>query len=127
MQEPAILCLQLRFQLQRALCPELRFQLQRVLYPDPLQRDLYPELRFQVQLGVHPALLLFGLIVGVRSVLIGATRCSVICENTVLLETHGPCESVRKCSADTVTDDTSARLENVTPVTLGVTFASCLN
>ena len=50
----------------------------------------------------------------VRSVPIGATRCSVICENTVLLETQGPCESVRKCSsADTVTDDPGARVENV--------------
>ena len=46
--------------------------------------------------------------------LIGTTRCSVICENTVLLETQGPCESVRKCGADRVTDDTSARVENVT-------------
>ena len=47
------------------------------------------------------------------------------CENTVLLETRRPCESVRKCGADTVTDDTSVRVENVTPVTLGVTFARC--
>ena len=46
--------------------------------------------------------------------LIGATRCGVKCENTVLLEFQGPCESVRKCSADTVTDDTSARVDNVT-------------
>ena len=57
--------------------------------------------------------------------LIGATRCSVICESTVLLETQRPCESVRKCSADTVTDDTRARVENVTPVTLGFIFARC--
>ena len=55
--------------------------------------------------------------------LTSATRCSVICENTVLLETQGPCGSVRECSADTVTDDTGALVENVTPVTLGVTFA----
>ena len=41
--------------------------------------------------------------------LIGATRCGVECENTVLLETQGPCESVRECIADTATDDTSAR------------------
>ena len=53
------------------------------------------------------------------SVLIGATRCSEICENTVLLEGGG----VRECSADTVTNDTSAQVENVTPVTLGTTFA----
>ena len=58
-----------------------------------------------------------------RSVLIGATRCGVIYENTVLLETQGPCGSVRNCSADTVTYDTSTQVENVTPVTLGVTFA----
>ena len=58
-----------------------------------------------------------------RSVLIGATRCSVICERTVLLETQGPCGSVRECSADTVTDDTSAQVEDVTPVTLGASFA----
>ena len=46
--------------------------------------------------------------------LIGATPCSVICENTVLLETQGPCGSVRECSADTVTDDTDAQVEDVT-------------
>ena len=46
--------------------------------------------------------------------LIGATRCDDKCENTVFLETQGPCESERKCSTDTVTDDTSARVENVT-------------
>ena len=46
--------------------------------------------------------------------LIGATRCDYKCENTVLLETQGPCGSVRKCSADTVTDDTSAQVQNVT-------------
>ena len=40
-----------------------------------------------------------------------------------LLETQGPCGSVRKCSADTVTYYTRAQVENVTPVTLGVTFA----
>ena len=51
---------------------------------------------------------------GESSVLIGATRCDDKCENTVLLETQGPFESVRKCSTDTVTDDTSARVENVT-------------
>ena len=55
--------------------------------------------------------------------LIGATRRSVICENTVLLETQGPCGSVRECSGDTVTYDTCAQVENVTPVSLGVTFA----
>ena len=54
--------------------------------------------------------------------LIGATRCGVKCENTVLLETQGHCGSVRECSADTVTYDTGAQVENVTPVTLGVTF-----
>ena len=40
-------------------------------------------------------------------------------------ETEGPCENVLECSADTVTGDMSARVENVTPVTLGVTFARC--
>ena len=29
-------------------------------------------------------------------------------------ETQGTCESVRTCDVDTVTDDTSARVENVT-------------
>ena len=55
--------------------------------------------------------------------LIGATQCDDKCENTVLLETQLPCGSVRKCGADTVTDDTSAQVKDVTPVTLGVTFA----
>ena len=55
--------------------------------------------------------------------LIGATRCGVKCEITVLHETQGPCGSVRKCSADTVTDDTRAHVKDVTPETLGVTFA----
>ena len=58
-----------------------------------------------------------------RSVLIGATRCSVISENTVLLETQGPCGSVRTCDVETVTGDTSAQVKEVTLVTLGVTFA----
>ena len=43
----------------------------------------------------------------VRSVRIGATRCDDTCENTVLLETQGPCGSVRKCGARTATDATS--------------------
>ena len=55
--------------------------------------------------------------------LIGATRCGVKCENTVLHETQGPCGSVRKCSADTMTDDTGAHVKGVTPVSLGVTLA----
>ena len=55
--------------------------------------------------------------------LIGATQCGVKCENTVLHETQGPCGSVRKCGADSVTDDTRAHVKDVTPVTLGVTFA----
>ena len=38
---------------------------------------------------------------------IGATRCDDFCVNTVLLETQGPCGSVRRCSDDTVTHDTS--------------------
>ena len=46
--------------------------------------------------------------------LIGTTRCSVICENTVLLETQGPCGSVRECCADTVTDGTGAQVEDDT-------------
>ena len=58
---------------------------------------------------------------GGQFAVIGATRCSVTCENTVLLETQGACGSVRECSADTVTDDTGAQVEDVTPVTLGVT------
>ena len=58
----------------------------------------------------------------VRSVLIGATRCSLVCENTVLLATQGPCGSVRRCRGDTVTHDTNVQVNNVTPVTLGVTF-----
>ena len=57
--------------------------------------------------------------------LIGVIRCGDKCENTVLLETQGPCGSVRKCGADTVTDDTCAQVKDVTPVTLGVTFAGC--
>ena len=36
----------------------------------------------------------------------GATRCDDKCENTVWLETRGPCGSVRRCSDDTVTRDT---------------------
>ena len=51
-----------------------------------------------------------------RSVLIGATRGRDKCKNTVLLETQTQCESVRECSADMVTDDTSARVEHVTGV-----------
>ena len=43
--------------------------------------------------------------------LIGATLCDDKSENTVLLETQGPCESGRKCGADTVTDDTSAQVK----------------
>ena len=41
----------------------------------------------------------------------GATRCDDKRENTVLLETQGPCGSVRKCSAGTVTDDTNAQVK----------------
>ena len=59
--------------------------------------------------------------------LIGATRCGVKCENTVLHETQGPCGSVRKRGADTVTDDTGAHVKGVTPVTLGVTLAGKKN
>ena len=55
--------------------------------------------------------------------LIGATRCGVKCENTVLHETQGPCGSVRKRGADSVTDDTRAHVKVVTPVTLDVTLA----
>ena len=47
----------------------------------------------------------------VRSVLIGATRCEDKCENTVLLETQGPCGIVRRCSDDTVTHDTSVQVK----------------
>ena len=39
------------------------------------------------------------------------------------LETQGPCGNVRTCDVDTVTDDTSAQVKDVTPVTLGATFA----
>ena len=59
--------------------------------------------------------------------LIGATRCIVICENTVLLETQEPCGRVRTCDVDTVTDDTGAHVKDVTPVTLGFTFAGDKN
>ena len=44
-----------------------------------------------------------------RSVQIGVTRCDDKCENTVLLETQGPCGSARRCSDDTVTHDTSVQ------------------
>ena len=55
------------------------------------------------------------------SVLIGATRCSEICGRTVLLETQGPCGSVRDCRADTVTYDTSAPVgKNVTAAAPGL-------
>ena len=37
-------------------------------------------------------------------------------------ETQGPCGSVRTCRDDMVTYHTSAQVENVTPVTLCVTF-----
>ena len=59
--------------------------------------------------------------------LIGATRCIVICENTVLLETQEPCGRVRTCDVDTVTDDISAQVKDFTPVTLGFTFAGDKN
>ena len=55
--------------------------------------------------------------------LIGATRCGVKCENTVFHETQGLCRSVRKRGADSVTDDTRAHVKDVTPLSLGVTFA----
>ena len=42
---------------------------------------------------------------------IGATRCDDKCESTVLLENQWPCGNARKCSADTVTDDTSAQVK----------------
>ena len=42
---------------------------------------------------------------------IGATRCDDKSANTVLLETQGPCGSVRKCSGDTVTHDTSVQVK----------------
>ena len=42
---------------------------------------------------------------------IGATRCDDKCANTVLLETQGPCGSVRKCSGDTVTHDTCVQVK----------------
>ena len=40
---------------------------------------------------------------------IGANRCDDKCVNTVLLETEGPCGSVRRCSGDTVTHDTGVQ------------------
>ena len=45
----------------------------------------------------------------VRSVLIGATRCDDKCENTDLLESQGPCGSVRRCRDDTVTHDANVQ------------------
>ena len=44
-----------------------------------------------------------------RSVQIGVTRCDDKCDNTVLLETQGPCGSVRRCNDNTVTHDTSVQ------------------
>ena len=44
-----------------------------------------------------------------RSVQIGVTRCDDKCENTVLLDTQGPCGTVRRCSDDTVTHDTGVQ------------------
>ena len=38
-----------------------------------------------------------------------ADRCNDKCENTVLLETQGPCGIVRRCRDDTVTHDTSVQ------------------
>ena len=43
--------------------------------------------------------------------LIGATRCDDKYENAIMLETQAPCGSVRKCSAGTVTNDTSAQVK----------------
>ena len=40
---------------------------------------------------------------------IGATRCDDKRANTALLETQGPCGSVRRCRGDTETHDTSVR------------------
>ena len=48
---------------------------------------------------------------GVRSVLIGVTRCSGKCESTVLLEAQGPCGSVRRCRDVTVTPDTREQVK----------------
>ena len=45
---------------------------------------------------------------------IGATRCDDPCENTVLLETQGPCGSARRCRDDTVTHDTKCTSEGFT-------------
>ena len=42
---------------------------------------------------------------------VSATRCDDKCVNTIVLETQGPCGSVRKCGADTVTDETSAHVK----------------
>ena len=42
---------------------------------------------------------------------IGAAQCDDKCENTVLLETQGPCGNARKCSAGRVTDDTIAQVK----------------
>ena len=54
-------------------------------------------LRYQSELGAQWA--------------IGATRCDDKCKNAVLLETQGPCGSVRRCSGDTVTRDTSVQVK----------------
>ena len=43
--------------------------------------------------------------------LIGATRCDDMYENTIFPENQGPFGSVRKCSASTVTDYTSAQVK----------------
>ena len=42
---------------------------------------------------------------------IGATRCDDKCAKTVLLETQGPCGSLRKCSGDIVTHDTRVQVK----------------
>ena len=42
---------------------------------------------------------------------IGATRCDDTCAKTVLLDTHGPCGGVRKCSGDTVKHDTNVQVK----------------
>ena len=55
--------------------------------------------------------------------MITANTLSHACTRCLYVKTRRNCGSLRECDIDTVTDDTNAQMENVTPVTLGVTFA----
>ena len=55
--------------------------------------------------------------------MITANTLSHACTRCLYVKTRRNCGSVRECDIDTVTDHTNAQMENVTPVTLGVTSA----